>query len=290
MSRKWSSDCLRFWSWREWKCGCENPKKQHCCVRFLNFLIGVIGLASLSIALWVFGLADGLYAKVATTGLFAVIPIFQFINLIQRKKDDSQTRGLDQVARWFALLSVVSMLIMAAAEFDSPSVSVGVGLILASLFQLAIFWMIVRGRRMRILLLASIPTTFVALLYLGPSSTESLLDYLVPLPIVSVAAIVWAFVVRGFLNLAQAHKRRSIWGPAAESVFVLSLVAPFIVLAMLTVDALGAGDIWVAVSGVFVGIMFGGAVSEPIKDLLRDLAELSKSDRCGCESGALEEK
>ena len=77
---------------------------------------------------------------------------------------------------------------------------------------------------------------------------------------------------------------RNFWISLTESLTMLLLVVPLVVLAMLAVYALQVDDIWVAMSGIIIGILFGSAVSTPLRKFLLALTDLSLNGRC--EGGA----
>ena len=58
------------------------------------------------------------------------------------------------------------------------------------------------------------------------------------------------------------------------------IAAPLVALTMLAANALGFGDIGVAVFGVIAGILFGNAVSTPLRQFLLALGGLSQKCRC----------
>ena len=60
---------------------------------------------------------------------------------------------------------------------------------------------------------------------------------------------------------------------------MLFLFTPLIVLTMLAVNALGFGETWVGVSGVVVGIIFSSTISEPVREFVLDLGNLSRSPK-----------
>ena len=57
---------------------------------------------------------------------------------------------------------------------------------------------------------------------------------------------------------------------------MLFLFTPIIVLTMLAVNALGFGETWVRVSGAVVGIIFSSTISEPVREFVLDLENLSQ--------------
>ena len=65
-----------------------------------------------------------------------------------------------------------------------------------------------------------------------------------------------------------------------QTLTMFLLVVPLVALTMLAVNAIQGDDVWVAVSGAIVGILFGSSVSEPLRRLILDLGNLSVSEEC----------
>lgn len=201
-----------------------------------------------------------------------------FLHLLDGLSGDPQRRKVDLSTMWPSLLSIAVLAIALGARADLPGVVIGIVSVIASAFPLWVFWRVATGRRFWLLLFAAVPSAIAASLYLvAPVFPAGLaFDFLlVPLPVLSYASIAWALTAKWFLNRAYQFRKRPIWGPATESLSMLLLFAPFIALTMLTVNALGFGETWVAVSGVVVGLIFSSAISAPVRQFLLDLGGLS---------------
>ena len=238
-----------------------------------NFWISLLGLASFTAVIWLFDPIEDHNAKVVVTLIYAMMPILLFIDSFTANQE---LRKLDLSTIWLTVLTVATLLIVLFDRIDSPEAVISVASILVSLPPLLVFWMIARGRWL--LLFAIVPSMIAASLYLIPPITPTglVLDYLfVPLPVLLYACIAWALPTRWFLIRAESSRGCPVRGPAMESLSMFFLFTPLIVLTMLAVNALGFGDTWVGVSGVLVGIIFSSTISEPVRQFVLDLANLS---------------
>ena len=241
--------------------------------RLLNFWISLLGLASFTVIIWLFYPLEDTNAKVLITALYAFVSFLYFLAGIN---SDQQDRELDLSATWTALLSVATLIVVLADRADLPALGINVISILISLPAVLALSKLAKGRWL--LLFAIVPSIVAASIYLVPPITPSgvVLDYLfVPLPVVSYICVAWAFVTKWFLIRAEQSRGRPTRGPAMESLSMLFLFTPLIVLTMLAANALGFGETWVAVSGVVVSLIFSSAISMPVRQFLLDLGNLS---------------
>ena len=241
--------------------------------RLANFWISLLGLASFTAVIWLFDPIKDHNAKVVVTLIYAVMPILLFLDSFTAKQE---LRKLDGSTIWLTVLSVAALLIVLFDRVGFPEAVISVALILVSLPPLLVFWMIARGRWL--MWFAIVPSMIAASLYLVPPITPTgvELDYLfVPLPVLSYACIAWALPTRWFLIRTESSRGYPVRGPAMESLSMLFLFTPLIVLTMLAVNALGFGETWVGVSGVVVGIIFSSTISDPVRQFVLDLANLS---------------
>ena len=241
--------------------------------RFLNFWISLLGLASFTAIIWLFYPLEDSNPKVLITALYAFVSFLYFLAGISSGQED---RELDLSATWTALLSVATLIVVFADRADLSALGINVISILISLPAAWGLSKLAKGRWL--LLFAIVPSIVAASIYLVPPITPSgvVLDYLfVPLPVVSYICVAWAFVTKWFLIRAEQSRGRPIRGPAMESLSMLFLFTPLIVLTMLAANALGFGETWVAVSGVVVSLIFSSAISMPVRQFLLDLGNLS---------------
>ena len=249
-------------------------------VRLKNFWISLLGLASLSTLLWWINPIEDmdLYPKVFVTLLYVVYLVFSLIDGFRGKRQDTKVDPVNLMLTAFFSFFLGMELVTRA---NTPAVVINVFLILASLPPLWVLWDLTKGKWL--LLFATVLLIIVTSFYLVPPITPAglTLDYLlVPLPFASYLLIVWALAARGVLTLAQRWRRSPVWGPLTESLTMFLIAAPLVALTMLAANALGFGDIGVAVFGVIAGILFGNAVSAPLRQFLLALGGLSQKCRC----------
>ena len=232
----------------------------------------------MSVFLWYFDPTDDLIGKAMVSLLLLIYSLLHFMGDIN---SDIKRRTIDFTNVFIMAFSVGIMVMAYGDRAKLPLVGFNVFMILISIIPFWAFWQLAKGDRL--LLFPIIPSIIAALVYLVPPITSEgiVLDYFfVPLPVVSIDCVVWAIVTKWLLVNARQWRWCLTWGPVFESLAMLFIVAPLIALTMLAVNALDFGDIWVAVSGVAVGILFGGAVSTPLRQFLLSLGNLSSKCRC----------
>ena len=254
-------------------------KKIKCYTKQLvNFWISLAGLASIITLFWYFDPIEYLAAKIIITLLAAFIPAHLLLDGLSNDKDRHKFSG---TIAWFSAYSIAVLVIAFGAEINATSLVINGVSLLVAVPGLLLYWK--TSQNERILKLWFVPIIVLASLYLVPLITTAgiTLEFLlVPLPVASYGCVVWAFATRWTLERARKAHDCAIWGPGMQSLTMFLLVAPFIILMMLAVNALGFDDVWVAVSGAIVGILFGGAVSEPFRRFMLDLGCLSKNAKC----------
>ena len=242
-------------------------------LRLVNFWINLLGLASFATTLWVFDLIEDPAAKVVVTLVYAIMPVLFLLDGLTAERGLSKR---DPSTIWLTVLSIAFLLMVLFDRFGLPAAVIGVVSISVSLPLLWVFWMISRGRRL--LFIAIVPSIIAGSLYLVSliTRTDTALGYLfVSLPAITFACVVWALATRWFLIRAEQSRGCPVRGPAMESLSMLFLFTPLIVLTMSAVNALRFGETWVGVSGLMAGLIFGNTVSQPVRELVLDLANLS---------------
>ena len=245
-------------------------------IRLVDFWISLVGLASITAVVWYFDPIGDLPAKVILS-LLAAVMSFLFL-LVGLSKDEEPRES-----RWFVLgysaFSIAAVLIAFGDRIDAPGLVINVASLLAASPALVLYWGLAKDEHL--LQLWFVPIAITATLYIVPLNAPAdivLNLLLVPLPVVSYACVGWAFATRLSLRRARDMHGCSIWGPGLQSLAMLLLVAPLVALTMLAVNALQGDDVWVAVSGALVGILFGSAVSQPFGRFLFAIGNLHRSE------------
>ncbi len=241
--------------------------------QLINFWISLVPLASIHVIVWYFDPIEDLTGKISLS-LLAVIMSLAY--LLDGLSNNKERREVTWYIIWVAGLWVVVLAIVFGDSIDAPGLVINSASLIAAVPALWLYWKIAKDDKL--LKVWIIPIVVLASLYLVPPFTSTGVNVdliLLPLPVVSYACVVWVFVTRWFLNRAKRLQGRAIWGHGMHSLTMFLLVMPLVALTMLAVNALQVDDVWVAVSGVIVGILFGSAVSEPFKRFLFELGDLS---------------
>ncbi len=258
----------------------KNPIERTKCyaIQLVNFWISLVGLASITAIVWYFDPIGDLLAKIILNLLAAVMSALFLLEGISKDKGQSESRWL---AVGFSVFSIAAVLILFGARIDAPGLVINIGSLLAASPALVLYYALARDERL--LQLWFVPIAITATLYIVPlnAPADIILNFLlVPLPAVSYACVVWVFATRLSLRRAREKRHCAVWGSGLQSLVMLLLVAPLVALAMLAVNALQGDDVWVAVSGALVGILFGSAVSQPFGKFLLALGNFSPHSGC----------
>ena len=280
MPARWLPKTWRFWPWRALGHAFLSAVTEIPTYfpRLLDFWISLVGLASFIVLVWIFDLIGDHFAKGVFTAIYAVMPVLFFMNSFTAKQERSKC-DLSNIG--LTTLSVAALLIVLFDRIGFPAAAISVASILASLAPLWLFWLI--AKRRWLLWFAVVPSTIAACLYLVTPITPTgvVMDYLlVPLPVLLYVCVAWALATKWFLVRAERWQSRRVLGPAMESLSMLFLFVPVIVLTMLAVNSSGFDDTWVGVSGVLVGIIFRNAISVPVRQFLLEIGNLSPNGQC----------
>ena len=249
----------------------------HYAIQLRNFWICLVGLASITVAVWLFDPIGDLYVRITLTLLATVVPFLFLMDALVRAGDRPE---FSWPVVWFSAFSIAVLLILLGDSFNAPGLVIFVFSILAAIPAIWLYWTFTKGEHL--LQLWLLPLLATASLYLVPPTSSEVVTYgllFLPIPLLSYACIVWALITRSIIRARRKHDC-AIWGPGLESLAMLFLVAPLAALILLAVNALGVDDIWLVVSGAIVGITFGGTVSQPFGQFMRDLGRLLLSYAC----------
>ena len=246
--------------------------------QLINFWLSLVGVASITAIVWYFDPIGDLPAKIVLTLLATAM---SFLSLVDGLSNDERRRKFSWDVFWFVAFSIGALLILFGDKFDAPGLVINVASLLAAVPALWLYWKVAQDELLLKLWLS--PIIVSASLYLVPPVTPAGVTFdllFLPLPVVSYACVAWALATKWSLTRARRLQCCDIWGPGMQSLTMFLLVVPLVALTMLAVNALRFDDVWVAVSGAIVGILFGGAVSQPLRKLLLDLGDLSPKTKC----------
>ena len=249
-----------------------------------NFVMTLLTLAMLTYFIWGFDYIDRLYDSVVINLLPAVLPPMVFFEAMQQKRE---ARRFDWLYAGFVVFLGLALLLAISDRYDIDELGINVVVMLVSLPWLFIFGILVRGKR--ILAVGMAPAAIVLMGYwVLPGLSDGLeLQYsLVPLPAVSMLLASWTLLVWILFKGVDRWPKDPTLGPLMESLAMLSLFIPIMVLAIWVPRTIPGGEDWSVVLAAMVGVVFGSVVSEPLTRFLRSYGNLPsfRNDDVGDES------
>ncbi len=221
---------------------------------------------------WVFEYYESIYTNLVVTLLVVSFFISLFFKRIRQKLE------VDNSYNAFLWLSpsITIPFSNVAASFIPPNV----GLVLLSAPGVWIYWKL--ANKQPLLMVTAALTVGVACLLLIIAILKSGIgaEYLIlPLPFTLYAGLPWVLAAWWALDQARRSRHRHLMGPAMESLTMFLLVVPLAMFSILSVRAATGASIWVAVTGIVIGVLFSSAVAEPFRQFLRALGKLDENHR-----------
>ena len=115
----------------------------HWVVRFRNFWISLVGLASITAFVWFFDQIDDLSIKIFLNTLSAIVSV---TFLSSGFSSDPEQHKLSWSGVWIALISVAGLVILIGDRYDVPALVLNPGSIISSLPALWMYRELTRGR------------------------------------------------------------------------------------------------------------------------------------------------
>ena len=255
----------RKYSWKELRRGVT-----------CNFVMALLSLAMLTYFIWGFDYIDRLYDSVVMNLLPAVLPPMVFYEAMQKR----EARRFDWSYAGFVFFLGLALLLAISDSYDVDELGINVVVIMASSPWLFIFWILVRGKR--ILAIGMVPAAIILMVYwVVPGFLDGLkLQYfLIPLPAVSILLASWTLLVWILFKGVDRWPKDPTLGPLMESLAMLSLFIPIMVLAIWVPRTIPGGEDWSVVLAAMVGVVFGSVVSEPLTRFLRSYGNLPSARR-----------
>ena len=259
------SEC-RTYSWKDLRRGVT-----------ANFVMTLLILAILTYIIWGFDHIDRLYDSVVLNLLPAILPPMVFYEALHQEREARRFRW------WygeFLLFLGLALLFVIADKYDVDELGINVLVIMASSPWLLIFWILVRGKR--ILAIGMVPAAIILMGYWVVSGFLDGLElqyFLIPLPVVSLVTATWTALVWIFFKGIDRWPKHPTLAPLMESLAMLSLFMPLMVLAIGVPRTIPGGEDWSVVLAAMVGVVFGSVVSEPLTRFLRSYGNLPSSRR-----------
>ena len=242
-----------------------------------NFVLTLLSLAILTYFIWGFDYISRLFDSVVMNLLPAILPPMVFYEALHQEREARRFRW------WygaFVLFLGLALLLVIGDKYDVDELGINVVVIMTSSPLLLIFVIMVRGKR--ILAIGMVPAAIILMWYwVVPGLLDGLeLQYfLIPLPAVSIMLAPWTLLVWILFKCVDRWPNDPTLGPLMESLAMLSLFTPIMVLAIRVPRTIPGGDDWSVVLAAMVGVVFGSVVSEPLARFLRSYGNLPSAPR-----------
>ena len=238
----------------------------------VNFVMTLLGLAILTYFIWGFDHIDRLYDSVVMNLLPAYFPPAAFYQAMRQKPE---ARRFDWWYAGFVFFLGLALLLAVSDKYDFDELGINVVVIMTSFPWLFVFGMLVRGKR--ILAIGMAPAAVLLMGYwVAPviSDGSELQYFLIPLPAVSILLAAWTFLVWLLFKGVDRWPEDETLGPLMESLAMLFLFLPIMVLAIWIPRTIPGGEDWSVVLAAMVGVVFGSVISEPLGRFLRSYGNL----------------
>ena len=238
----------------------------------VNFRMTLLILAMLTYFIWGFDHIDRLYDSIVVNLLPAYFPPAEFYRAMRK---NPEARRFNWSYAGLICFLVLALLLAISDRYDINELGMNVVSIMLSAPWLVMFWILIRGRR--ILAIGMAPAAVLLMGYwVAPVISEGseLQYFLFPLPAVSILVAAWTFLVWLLFKGVDRWAEHPTLGPLMESLAMLSLFLPIMVLAISVPRAFPGGEDWSVVLAAMVGVVFGSVISEPLTRFLRSYGNL----------------
>ena len=245
----------------------------------VNFVMTLLNLAMLTYFIWGFDHIDRLYDSVVINLLPAYFPPVAFYQAVRQKPE---ARRFDWLFAGFVFFIFLAVLLSISDKYDFDELGINVVVVMTSAPWLFVFGMLVRGKR--ILAIGMVPAAVLLMGYwVAPVISEGseLQYFLIPLPAVSILLAAWTFLVWLLFKGVDRWPEDETLGPLMESLAMLSLFLPIMVLAIWVPRTIPGGEEWSVVLAAMVGVVFGSVISEPLTRFLRSYGKLPSGRKDG---------
>ena len=244
----------------------------------VNFVMTLLVLAMVTYFIWGFDHIDRLYDSIVVNLLPVYFPPVEFYQAMRR---NPEARRFNWWYAGFICFLGLALLLVISDRYDFDELGINVVVIMISAPWLVIFWMLVRGKR--ILVIGMAPAAVLLMGYwVAPVISEGseLQYFLIPLPAVSILLAAWTFLVWLLFKGVDRWPRDETLGPLMESLAMLSMFLPIMVLAIWVPRTIPGGEDWSVVLAAMVGVVFGSVISEPLTRFLRSYGNLPSARVC----------
>ncbi len=238
----------------------------------VNFMMTLLNLAMFTYFIWGFDHIERLYDSIVLNLLPAYFPPVAFHEGVRQKPE---ARRFQWMYFGFVVFMGLALLLVVSDRYGYQELGINVVVVIASGPWLIVFGMLVRGKR--ILAIGMAPAAVLLMGYwVAPVIAEgSQLQYfLIPLPVVSILLAAWTFLVWLLFKGVDRWPEDETLGPLMESLAMLFLFLPLMVLAIWVPRTIPGGEDWSVVLAAMVGVVFGSVISEPLTRFLRSYGNL----------------
>ena len=243
-----------------------------------DFVPTLLSLAIITYFIWGFHYVDRLYDRIVLNLYAAVFVPITFYKAMRQERERFRPSLWSVVVVFFLALVLAYAL---TDKFGLDALGINAAMIILSYPWLVIFGMLVRQKR--ILAIGMVPAAIILMAYWvmpTPYSELNLQDFLLLLVAVSFVIAVWTVPVWIFFKGLDRWPEHPTLAPLMESLAMLFLFMPLMVLAIWVPKTIPGGDDWSVVVAAIVGVVFGSVISEPIRDFLRSYGNLPSRRRC----------
>ena len=242
-----------------------------------DFVLTLLSLAMLTYFIWGFDYIEGLYDSVVMNLLPAALPPLAFFEAMRQEPEGRRFSWWNAGLAFFLALALG---LAVSDKFDLDALGINVVVIMMSSPWLVVFGILVREKR--ILAIGMVPAAIILGAYWVVPAFSSDLElhyFLIPLPTVSLLTAAWTVLVWIFFKGIDRWPEHPTLGPLMESLAMLSLFMPLMVLAIWIPRTIPGGDDWSVVLAAMVGVVFGSVISEPLGRFLRSYGKLPSHHR-----------
>lgn len=238
--------------------------------RFWVLTVTILGICVPVYAMaWLLDVFNNIASNITVSVAVTILPLIQLVSPPEPLTKSSYIG-------WFSAFVLVALALFFGANNDIRFLTFGAIFVIVALPWSWIFWQIVRQE---LILVPGFALALTAILVYWAGALvkdELTLDLLLlPLPLILVAAVVWAPIGSHALKIARRYKNVRIRGPATQALAMSILFMPAFLVSFTIPDVLELNDPWSAACVTIVGVILGAVISEPLKNLFLDWGKLA---------------